>query len=92
MWSNMFSPDKPKIKRKAQWRRIGAFFVPYWRQEALVLICILIGSLLGLLPPLFTKWIIDDAIPQHSPGGIAFNVGGMAVSAGVAGIISVYQG
>jgi ATP-binding cassette subfamily B protein len=92
MWSNMFSPDKPKIKRKAEWRRIGAFFVPYWREEALVLVCILAGSILGLLPPLFTKWLIDDAIPQHGLGGVAFNVAGMVISALGAGLIGVYQG
>jgi ATP-binding cassette subfamily B protein len=92
MWSNMFNPDKPKIKRKAEWRRIGAFFVPYWRKEALVLVCILAGAILGLLPPLFTKWLIDDAIPQHSVDGVAFNVAGMAVSAVAAGLIGVYQG
>lgn len=92
MWSNMFSPDKPKTKRKAEWRRIGAFFVPYWRQESLVLVCILAGSLLGLLPPLFTKWLIDDAIPNHSQGGVAFNVAGMVISAVAAGVIGVYQG
>jgi ATP-binding cassette subfamily B protein len=92
MWSNMFSPDKPTIKRKADWRRIRAFFVPYWRQEALVLTCIIIGSLLGLLPPLFTKWLIDDAIPHHELSGVAFNVGGMVVSAVAAGVIGVYQG
>ncbi len=92
MWSNMFNPDKPKIKRKAEWRRIGAFFVPYWRKEALVLVCILAGAILGLLPPLFTKWLIDDAIPQHSVDGVAFNVAGMVVSAVAAGLIGVYQG
>ncbi len=92
MWTNMFSPDKPKINRKAQWRRIGDFFRPYWREEALVLVCILIGSLLGLLPPLFTKWLIDDALPQHALGGVAFNVAGMVVSAIAAGILGVYQG
>jgi ATP-binding cassette subfamily B protein len=88
----MFSPDKPKIMRKAEWRRIAAFFTPYWRQEALVLVCIVLGSLLGLLPPLFTKWLIDDAIPQHALGGVAFNVAGMVTSAVAAGVIGVYQG
>jgi len=92
MWSNMFSPDKPKITRKAEWRRIGAFFVPYWPQEALVLVCIVVGSLLGLLPPLFTKWLIDDAIPQHAVGGVVFNVAGMVISAVTAGVVGVYQG
>jgi len=92
MWSNMFSPDKPKITRKAEWRRIGAFFVPYWREEALVLACILVGSVIGLLPPLFTKWLIDDAIPHHNFAGVGFNVAGMVISAVAAGIIGVYQG
>ncbi len=92
MWSNMFSPDKPKIKRKAEWRRIGKFFLPYWRQEALVLVCIVIGSLLGLLPPLYTKWLIDDAIPKHAMAGVVYNVSGMAISAVAAGVIGVYQG
>jgi ATP-binding cassette subfamily B protein len=92
MWSNMFSPDKPTIKRKAEWRRMGAFFRPYWRQEALVLVCIVVGSLLGLLPPLYTKWLIDDAIPQHARGGVVFNVAGMVISAVAAGIVGVYQG
>ena len=92
MWSSMFSPDKPKVNRKVDFRRIGAFFVPYWRQESTVLACIIIGSLLGLLPPLFTKWLIDDAIPSHSFRAIGFNVGGMVLSAVIAAVIGVYQG
>jgi ATP-binding cassette subfamily B protein len=88
----MYNPEKPKIKRKADWGRVGAFFKPYWKQEALVLTCILVGSLLGLLPPLFTKWIIDDAIPQHAESQVVFYAVGMVVSALGAGIIGVYQG
>jgi ATP-binding cassette subfamily B protein len=92
MWSSMFSPDKPKIERKVDWKRLGTFFLPYWKQEVLTLICIVVGSVIGLLPPLFAKWIIDDAIPQHSMSLVAFNVGGMAVSAISSGVIGVYQG
>jgi ATP-binding cassette subfamily B protein len=92
MWSSMFSPDKPKIERKVDWKRLGSFFLPYWKQEVLTLICILVGSIIGLLPPLFAKWIIDDAIPQHSMGQVGFNVAGMVVSAIASGIIGVYQG
>ncbi|GAC1432943.1 MAG: ABC transporter ATP-binding protein [Candidatus Velthaea sp.] len=88
----MFSPDKPKVTRRVDWRRIGAFFIPYWKQEAMVLFCIIIGSLIGLLPPLLTKWLIDDAIPQHSMAAIGWNVGGMVAAAVVAGLIGVYQG
>ena len=92
MWSSMYNPEKPKITRKADWGRVGAFFKPYWKQEALVLVCILAGAVLGLFPPLFTKWIIDDAIPHHSERGVMFNVIGMVVAAVASGVIGVYQG
>ena len=92
MWSTMFNPDRPKIERKIDWKRLGSFFLPYWKQEALTLICILVGSILGLLPPLFAKWLIDDAIPQHSMGLVGYNVAGMVVSAIASGVIGVYQG
>ncbi len=92
MWSQMFSPDRPKIERKVDWKRLGSFFLPYWRQEALVLACILVGSIMGLLPPLFAKWLIDDAIPQHSMALAGENVAGMVVTAVASGVLGVYQG
>jgi ATP-binding cassette subfamily B protein len=92
MWSHSFSPDKPKLKRKAEWRRIGALFLPYWKQEALVIACIIVGSLLGLLPPLFTLELIDHAIPSHSLTAVELNVGGMVLAAVASGVIGVYQG
>ena len=48
MWSNSFNPDRPKVERPVDWRRIAEFFLPYWRQEVLVLACILLGAVLGL--------------------------------------------
>ena len=92
MWSQMFNPQKPELKRKVEWRRMGAFFRPYWKQESLILVCIAIGSLIGLLPPLFAKWIIDDAIPQRAMGQVVFNVAGMIASAVSSGVLGVYQG
>jgi ATP-binding cassette subfamily B protein len=92
MWSQMFNPQKPELKRKVEWRRMGAFFRPYWKQESLILVCIAIGSLIGLLPPLFAKWIIDDAIPQRAMGQVVFNVSGMIASAVSSGALGVYQG
>jgi ATP-binding cassette subfamily B protein len=92
MWSNMYNPDRPKVTRRVELRRILAFFRPYLVEESLVLVCILIGSLLGLLPPLFTMWLIDGAIPAHDMHAIEFNVGGMVASALAAGVIGVYQG
>jgi ATP-binding cassette subfamily B protein len=45
-----------------------------------------------LLPPLFTKWLIDGAIPAHDMHGVWLDVGGMVASAILAGAIGVYQG
>jgi ATP-binding cassette, subfamily B, bacterial len=92
LWSSMYSPDRPKVTRRVDLRRILAFFRPYWLQEALVLFCILLTSLLGLAPPLFTKWLIDGAIPAHDMHGVWIDVGGMVASAIAAGTIGVYQG
>jgi ATP-binding cassette subfamily B protein len=92
MWSSMFNPDSPQPKRKVDMRRIASFFAPYWREEAFILICIVIVSVLGLLPPLLTKWLIDDAIPKHSLRLVLIYVGVMIASAILAGVVGVAQG
>jgi len=92
MWSNAFNPDRPKVTKRVDVRRILAFFRPYLPQQALVLVCIFVISLLGLLPPLFTKWLIDGAIPARDMHGVWLDVGGMAATAIVAGLLGVYQG
>jgi ATP-binding cassette subfamily B protein len=92
MWSSMFNPERPQIRRKIDLRRIGRFFAPYWREEALILACIVVVAVLGLLPPLFTKWLIDDAIPRASLHLVFLYVGGMIASAIVAGLVGVVQG
>jgi ATP-binding cassette subfamily B protein len=92
MWSGMFNPEKPVRKRAVDWRRIAALFVPYVRQEATVLVCILIVATLGLAPPLFTRHLIDVAIAHHDVRQLWIDVGGMIGSALVAATIGVYQG
>ena len=92
MWSTMFNPEKPTLSRRAQWRRVLGFFRPYLRQEIAILICILVVAVLGLGPPLFTKWLIDDAIPSHSMRIVWLDVGGMVLAAVFAAIVGVYQG
>src|SRR6202790_4670766 len=92
MWSSMFSPDRPKVTKRVDLRRILAFFRPYWLQEVLVLACIFVVSLIGLAPPLLTRWLIDGAIPAHDMRGVWLAVGGMIASALVGGVIGVYQG
>jgi len=92
MWSSMYNSEKPRVIRAVDWRRIGVLFLPYWRQEATVLACILIGAALGLAPPLFTKRLIDSALAHHDLRELWFDVGGMVLSAAIAAIIGVYQG
>ena len=92
MWSSRFNPERERIRKPVNWRRLAAFFLPYWRAELLTLACIVAGAALGLAPPLFTKYLIDDAIPAASMRAVLLGVGGMIASALVAGAVGVYQG
>ncbi len=65
MWGNMYG-EKPQMRLRVDWKRIGAFFLPYWREEATVLFCIVIAALLGLIPAVMIARIIDSAIPHRS--------------------------
>jgi len=92
MWSNLYDPNKPKAPKKPAWRRIGAFFAPYARELVAMFVCIAVVAVLGLFPPLFTKWLIDDAIAHRSERLLVLDVGGMVVSALASGVVSVAQG
>jgi ATP-binding cassette subfamily B protein len=92
MWSNVFDPNRPQVKKPAQWRRIGKLCAPYWKQEALVLTAVALVSSLGLLPPLCTMWLIDKAIPSHDFLAVCLCVGGMVASAFLGALVGVYQG
>ena len=75
MWSNNYSPDKPRIRRKVDWRRILALFRPYWWEQSVVFGCIVISALLGLIPGFMTARIIDVAIPQKNFRELTIDVG-----------------
>src|SRR6266700_7798961 len=92
MRSSMFNPERPQVRKPVNWPRVGAFFLPYWRAELMTLACIIAAAMLGLLPPLFTKYLIDDAIPAGSMQNVLLGVGGMIGAALIAGLIGVYQG
>jgi ATP-binding cassette subfamily B protein len=92
MWSNIYQPEKPKVKRRVDWKRMGALFAPYWRQQATVLACIVAVSAVGLVPGFITAQIIDAAIPHRNLTELGIDVGIILASALVAGAIGVLQG
>src|SRR5581483_2080959 len=90
-WGNMYG-EKPKMRARVDWKRMGAFFLPYWRQEATVLFCIVIVALLGLVPAYMIARIIDSAIPHRSLTEVAIDVAVIIVSALVSITFGVVQG
>jgi ATP-binding cassette, subfamily B, bacterial len=92
MWSNIYQPEKPKVRKRVDWKRIGALFAPYWREQATVLACIVAVSALGLVPGFVTAQIIDAAIPRRNLPELAIDVGIILASALLSGAIGVLQG
>lgn len=91
MWGNMYG-EKPKMQLRVNWRRIGAFFLPYWREEATVLFCIVVAALLGLIPAYMVARIIDSAIPHRSLRELGIDVAIIVGSALVTIAFGVVQG
>jgi ATP-binding cassette subfamily B protein len=92
MWSNIYQPETPRVKRRVNWKRMGALFAPYWRQQATVLACIVAVSAIGLVPGFVIAHIIDAAIPHHNVAELAIDVGIILASALIAAGIGVLQG
>jgi ATP-binding cassette subfamily B protein len=55
--------EMPKVTKKML-SRILSYFIPYWMRMLLVIGCIIVTSILGLVPPILIKAIIDKALPQ----------------------------
>jgi ATP-binding cassette subfamily B protein len=92
MWSNIYQPEKPKVKRRINWKRMGALFAPYWRQQATVLACIVLVSGLGLVPGFVTARIIDVTIPDRNLAELGIDVGIILGSALFSAGVGVLQG
>jgi len=92
MWSSMYGPQKPGSGKRVDWKRIGALFLPYWKQLALVLLCIVLVQIIGLIPAYLSARIIDVAFPHRDYTLLAQLVGFIFGSALVAAAIGVAQG
>ncbi|MBX9723559.1 MAG: hypothetical protein K2X81_19300, partial [Candidatus Obscuribacterales bacterium] len=91
MWSGIFNPERSKLSREVEWRRIRKLFHPYIKEELLLLTFIAIQSCLGLLPSLLTVSLVDKAIPHKNVNEILLCTGGMIAAGLVSGGLSVYQ-
>ncbi|HKE36077.1 MAG TPA: ABC transporter ATP-binding protein [Candidatus Baltobacteraceae bacterium] len=92
MWSNIYGPEKPQIGKRVDWKRIGALFAPYWRQQTVVLVCILLTSALGLVPGFVMARIIDSAFPNHDFRELVSDVCIMLAAALASAGLNVLQG
>lgn len=92
MWSNIYQPEKPKVKRRVEWKRLGALFAPYWREQTTVLLCIVVVAALGLVPGFITAHIIDSAIPHRSLRELGIDVAIILASALISAGVGVLQG
>ena len=55
--------EKVKITKSLVFR-IVHYFKPYWKQMAVIFFTILLTSVLGIIPSILTKSIIDTALPK----------------------------
>ncbi len=53
--------NQPKITLPLL-KRIFSYLLPYWKQLSTVLVCIIVSSILGLLPSVLTGRIIDEGL------------------------------
>ena len=65
MGRGYLTEEEKANKPKVTWpllKRIFSYLLPYWKQLAVVLLCIIISSILGLLPSVLTGRIIDEGL------------------------------
>ena len=82
-------PADPEVRR-ANLRRIGPLFKPYWRRLSLLLGLIVVSAGLGVLPAFLLRRVLI-AIQDHDTRQVSVNAAAMIVIAIVAGILGVVQ-
>src|SRR6201986_3055806 len=82
-------PADPEVRR-ANLRRIGSLFKPYWRRLSFLLRLIVGSAGLGVLPAFLLRRVLL-AIEAHDTRAVSLNAAGMIVIAIVGGILGVVQ-
>ncbi|HKQ61944.1 MAG TPA: ABC transporter ATP-binding protein [Candidatus Polarisedimenticolaceae bacterium] len=88
-----FFRDAPKDVRvePGDLRRIAGYLVPAWGPGVLILGCIVSGAVLGLIPPLLMRGIIDQAIPGKDRLLLTELAAGMIAIPLLTGLLGVWQ-
>jgi len=93
VWNPASFAEAPKDVKltKADAVRIGRYLLPAWRPSALILLCIVLTSLLGLIPPIVMRQIIDVAIPHRDGAQLNWLVAAMIAAPVLSGLLGVWQ-
>jgi ATP-binding cassette subfamily B protein len=76
---------------RSDFARIARYLLPAWKPSFLILLCIVLTSVLGLIPPLLVRDVIDKAIPHHDTRLLNLLVAGMIGAPLLAGLLGVWQ-
>jgi ATP-binding cassette, subfamily B, bacterial len=90
--SSEAAPDRPTdpAVRRANLRRIGPLFKPYWRRLSALLALIVLSAGLGVVPAFLLRRVLI-AIESHDTRAVSINAAGMIAIAIVAGVLGVIQ-
>lgn len=76
-------------------KRLMGYWIRHWKYSLVVILCLVVVSILGSMPALFTKQIIDEAIPGKDLkqlGFLAILIVGVTALSGVFGFFQRYLG
>jgi ATP-binding cassette, subfamily B, bacterial len=82
-------PDDPALRR-ANLRRVGGLFRPYWRRLSGLLALIVVSAGLGVVPAFLLKRALE-AIQEKDTRSLSINAGAMIAIAVVTGALGVVQ-
>jgi ATP-binding cassette subfamily B protein len=82
--------DRPQVSRQLL-RRVATYALPYWRPAAIMIVLIVISSLLGLIPPLLFRDLIDRAIPNRDVARLNLLALGVIAIPVITGLVGVGQ-
>ena len=90
-WRNRDPSQPPTPITMVGIRRVLGYFAPYKTRSVYILLCIAATAVLGLIPPLLIRTIIDDAIPNKDMSLLSILSMGMVIAALLSGFVSVGQ-